>query len=162
MSELNNVIFVEWLNKKTFPKGVWMSEPDLCYWEHRNLACLNIRDMSLGVWKGFVGVEPGHLFHGKSVEDILKMDEAMEIFFSVYGGICSAGSLIPKYKNYNRNLWWIGIETSHGSDLMPLLKLDMQNADIARTVADQTYKDFSFIRRETNKLAKAIARIKCP
>jgi hypothetical protein len=116
--------------------------------------------MSLGVWKGFVGINKEHSFYSKSIEEILKTDEAMEIFFSVYGGICSAGPLIAKYKSYNQNLWWIGIETSHGADLMPLLKLDMQNPDIARTVADQTYKNFSFIRHETNKLAKYIVRIK--
>lgn len=160
MSELNNVIFLEWLNKKSFPKGVWRQEPDLCYWESYGLSCLAIRDMSLGIWKGFVGVEPGHLFHSKSIEEVLKTEEASEIFFSVYGGICTAGPLIAKYKSYNRNLWWLGIETTHGSDYMPLLKLDMQNPDIARTVGDQTYKDFAFIRREINKLARSIARIK--
>lgn len=160
MTDLNNVIFLEWLNKKSFPPGDWLKEPDLGHWESYNFSCLAVRDMSLGVWKGFVGVENTHPFYSKSIEDILKTDEAADIFFSVYGGICTAGPLIQRYKSYSRNLWWIGIETSHGADLMPLLKLDMQNPDIARSVSGQTYKNFPFIHKEINKLARYISKVK--
>lgn len=157
MNDLSNVIFIEWLNKKNFPQGIWLKEPDLCYWEYNKLSCLIIRDMTLGVWKGFVGVDQDHLFYNKPLNDILDIHEAMEIFFLVHGGICSAGHLIQKYKSYNRNLWWFGIETSHGSDVIPLLELE--NSKIL-SGEDQTYKDFRFIRRETNKLAKSLSKIK--
>jgi hypothetical protein len=115
--------------------------------------------MSLGVWKGFVGVDRKHLFYGKSIEDVLKTEEAIEMFFGVYGGLCSAGSLPPRYKEYSSNLWWVGIETSHGADYMPLLKLDTDNPDMAKMVSHQTYKNFMFIRKETNKLAKLLSRM---
>lgn len=160
MAESSNVIFLEWLNKKSFPQGAWMQEPDLCSWEHHEMACIIIRDMSLGVWKGFVGVATEHIFYSKSIKEILNMEEAIDAFFSIYGGICSAGPLIKKYKHYSRNLWWVGIETSHGSDFMPLLKLDCQNTDVMSVIGEQTYKNFVFIRRETNKLAKSMARLK--
>jgi hypothetical protein len=156
---MSNVIFLEFFNKKSFPPGKWLSEPDLCHWNRYGMDCLAIRDMSLGVWKGFVGVNQKHSFYSKKIEEVLKMEETMEIFFSVYGGITSAGRLPPKYKDYAHNLWWIGIETSHGADFMPLLKLDMENPDMAKMLSHQTYKDFSFIRRETNKLSKCLSRI---
>lgn len=136
-----------------------MSEPDLCVWEHK-LPCLAIRDMSMGIWKGFVAVDNKHSFYGKTVDDLLKLSDGIEIFSSVYGGMSGAGRLPPKYKEFSKNYWWIGVETSHGGDLMPLLKLDTSNPDMAKMTSNQTYKDLRFIRRETNKLADLISKIK--
>jgi hypothetical protein len=116
--------------------------------------------MSMGIWKGFVGIEESHLFYGMTIEQLLKSNEAMEIFFGIYGGITMAGRLPPKYKEYAKNYWWIGLETSHGADLMPLLKLDMSDPDMAKMLSNQMYKDIHFIRRETNKLAKHLVKLK--
>lgn len=156
---MNNIIFLEFYNKSNFPPGKWINEPDFCKWEHYNLPCLAIRDMSLGIWKGFVGVNSSHSFYSKSVEDLLKDQNTLEIFFSVYGGICNAGRLPIKYRSIDKNThWWLGIETSHGGDLMPLITLDIPDTD--KMLSGQTYKDFSFIRKETNKLSKYVSRIK--
>ena len=157
---MSNIIFLEFFNKKNFPLGEWHREPDLSHWIQYDMACLALRDMSLGIWKGFVGVDSRHLFYGKSIEDILKTKQVISMFFDVYGGLCSAGRLPSKYKEYSANLWWIGIETSHGADYMPLLKLDTENPDMVKTISHQTYKNFMFIRKETNKLAKFMSRIK--
>lgn len=112
--------------------------------------------MSLGVWKGFVGVSSTHSFFGKKIEEILREPAMIDAFLSVYGGICTAGKLPSRYKEEAKGLWLLGIETSHGGDLMPLLKND---PDMDKMLSGQTYKDFSFIRRETNKLAKYVSRI---
>jgi hypothetical protein len=156
---VNNLIFIEFYSKQNFPPGKWMSEPDLCSWEHK-LPCLAIRDMAMGIWKGFVAVDVKHPYYGKSVEDLLKAPEGLDIFSSVYGGVSGAGRLPNKYKEFAKNFWWIGVETSHGGDLMPLLKLDDSNPDMAKMISNQTYKDFRFIRKETNKLANLISKIK--
>lgn len=136
-----------------------MNEPDLCVWEHK-LPCLAIRDMSLGIWKGFVAIDNKHPFYGKTVDDLLKLSEGIEIFSSVYGGMSGAGRLPAKYKEFAKGHWWIGVETSHGGDFMPLLKLDNSDPDMAKMTSNQTYKDLRFIRREVNKLADLIAKIK--
>jgi len=136
-----------------------MKEPDLCYWEGE-LPCIALRDMAMGVWKGFVAIEEDHPFYGIAVQDLLSKDEALEVFSNVYGGITMAGRLPPKYKEYAKNYWWIGLETSHGADLMPLLKLDMSDPDMAKMLSSQSYKDLHFIRRETNKLAKYLIKLK--
>lgn len=156
---MNNVIFIEFYNKQNFPPGKWRYEPDLCYWHH-GLPCLAIRDMAMGIWKGFVAIDEKHSFYGKPIDELLKQPEAMDIFFAVYGGMSGAGRLPNKYKEFAKNYWWIGIETSHGGDLMPLLKLDNSNPNMAKMISNQTYKDLRFIRRETNKLAKLISKIK--
>lgn len=156
---VNNVIFIEFYNKQSFPPGQWMREPDLCFWEDV-LPCLAIRDMTMGVWKGFVAIEDGHPFYGKSIDQIIQIPEAIDICLSVYGGISGAGKLPAKYKEFTKNYWWVGIETSHGGDLMPLLKLDTSDPNMARMISTQTYKDLRFIRREIHKLAKCVSKLK--
>lgn len=167
---MNNIIFLEYYNKDRFPPGKWRREPDFCKWHHAGFPCVAIRDMSLGVWKGFIGVNSSQLFYHKSLEDILKHPAMIEAFLGVYGGVCSAGRLPPKYKDIGKyfedksisylSLWWLGIETSHGGDFMPLLKLESTGTDMDKMLSNQTYKDLAFIRRETNKLAKFVSRIK--
>jgi len=114
----------------------------------------------MGVWKGFVAVDEGHSLYGKPVDEMMKQTTMVDIFLAVYGGLSGAGRLPAKYKEYAKNYWWIGIETSHGGDLMPLLKLDHSDPNMAKMISTQTYKDFSFIRKETNKLAKLISKLK--
>lgn len=156
---MSNVIFIDFFNKKGFPPGKWIHEPDLCAWEN-NLPCLVIRDMSLGVWKGFVAIDEQHPFFEKQIEELLLIPEALEIFQDVYGGISATGRLPPKYKEFAKNYWWVGIETTHGGDLMPLLKLDMSEPEMSKLLSNQTYKDLHFIRKETNKLSKLLFNIK--
>lgn len=167
---MNNVIFLEYYSKRGFPPGKWCYEPDFCKWYHGGLPCLAIRDMSLGVWPGFVGVDSSHFCYSKSMEDILKKPEMAEAFLSVYGGICTAGRLPSKYNSIGKFFqdksisflfyWWLGVETSHGGDFVPLLKLESAGPDMDKMLGAQTYKDFSFIRKETNKLALFVSRIK--
>jgi hypothetical protein len=158
---VNNVIHIEFYNKDNFPPGKWHSEPDLCYWE-REFPCLAIRDMKLGIWKGFVSVDESHPFYGKSIEELFKLPGILEVFGAVHGGLCGVGRLVlPKYKMFASDHWWLGIETSHGEDLFPLVKLDTNDPNMAKMTSNQTYKDFRFIRRETNKLSKVVSKFKC-
>lgn len=154
---MNNVIFLKFYDKKNFPPGKWTSEPDYCKWEHNGFTCVALRDMSLGIWKGFVGLPATHPCHGKSVDDILKAPTMLDAFLSLHGGIAFANHLPAKYESDAKKYWWVGIETSHGGDLYPLLKT---TPDMDILLSRQTYKDLSFIRRETNKLSKYLSRIK--
>ena len=44
----DNVVFIDFFGKKSFPIGEWSSEPDYCEWQSCGLHCLSIRDMKLG------------------------------------------------------------------------------------------------------------------
>lgn len=158
---VNNVIFIEFFNKDNFPPGKWLSEPDICFWE-RELPCLAIRDMKLGIWKGFVAIAESHPFYGKPIEELFKLPGILEIFGAVYGGLCGVGRLVlPKYKEFAKDHWWLGIETSHGEDLFPLVKLDTSDPNMAKMTSNQTYKDLRFMRREVNKLSRVVSKYKC-
>lgn len=157
---MSNIITIEFFSKKDFPVGKWLKEPDLCFWHYHGFPCLTVRDMSMGIWKGFVGIDNSHSLYEKTMDYIMDIPQALELFRCAYGGLSGAGKLSPKYQNYAKNCWWIGIETSQGSDLMPLLKLDQSDSDMTKLISNQTYKDLHFIRRETNKLAKQLLKIK--
>lgn len=156
MLYVSNLIIIEFYNKKDFPPGIWLNEPDLCFWHH-GLPCLAVRDMSMGIWKGFVGLDASHSLYEKPMDYILGIPQALDLFRAAYGGISGIGKLSSKLSNYAKNCWWIGIETSQGEDLMPLIKLD---PDMAKALSNQTYKNLHFIRRETNKLAKQLLKLK--
>jgi hypothetical protein len=154
---MSNVIDIEFLSKKGWPEGPWLHEPDVCAWEHK-LPCLAIRDMSLGIWRGFVGLSEGHPFYGKIIEDLVRMPQATELFLSTYGGLNQCGRLAPEHNNFGPQYWWIGLATIGGGDLVPLLQPDEGTA-AAKVLAHQTYKGFSFVRKEVNKLANSLVKI---
>lgn len=112
------------------------------------------------MWRGLVGLKNTHPFFEKSIDDILKRKNGMDLFIDIYGGIASAGRLPAKHKDYGQGLWWLGIETCNGGDLVPLLKLDVEDVEMKKVLGKQTYKDFAFIRKETNKMAKILGKIK--
>lgn len=155
---MNNLINIEFLDKKAFHKGPWMSEPDICAWEHK-LPCLALRDMSLGIWRGFAALTEGHPFYGRIMEELIKIPQATEIFLSTYGGISGVGRLPTEYARFDKNYWWVSVATIHGGDLVPLLKMEDVDANMAKMMSNQTYKNLKFIRREVNKLAESLARI---
>jgi hypothetical protein len=148
---MNNIIYLEFNDKSHFPPGKWLQEPDFCKWTSFGLACVAFRDMSWGIWRGWAGIPENHILYKKTMDKILDYEQSVDLFYSVHGGISVTGSLPYKYHKHNNNLWWIGIETCHGTDLMPLVNVNSKL---------QTYKDFSFIRTETKKLAYYLSKIK--
>lgn len=150
LSPPGNIVFIEFYDKKHFPPGVWMSEPDFCRWESNGFLCLAIRDMSLGMWRGSVKLTSEHSAYGKEFKTLL--DEDLISHISVHGGLATIGQLPKKYSEYNQDAWWIGFECTQGEDYLPLLTHDQQHG--------QVYKTLGFVMKETNYLAKQLAKIK--
>lgn len=156
--EDSNVVYIEFLSKKNFPPGDWMKEPDYVQWEQKGLLCLALRDMKLGMWRGFVALPNTHKYHGKTLENIL--EEELFEHLDVHGGISVAGKLPAKYKELNRGNWWMGFECALGGDLLPLAKLDPNDPLQASVMEQQIYKDIHFVRREVNHLARQLAKVR--
>lgn len=154
----DNVVFIEFYNKKNFPPGAWMREPDFCKWKSCGLECVAIRDMRLGMWRGFVGLSKDHPGFSKSFLDMI--NEGWGLGLNVHGGIALTGKLPIKYKDLNKNIWWIGFECTQGEDLMPLVTIDKTEPLMVQIASMQKYRDISFIRKETNQLAKQLIKIK--
>lgn len=154
----DNIIFIEFYSKKNFPPGAWAKEPDFIKWKVYNLDCVMIRDMRLGMWRGFVGVPKNHKGFNKSFADMINEDWGLSI--DVHGGISTTGKLPQKHKDLNKNLWWIGFECTQGEDLMPLVKIDKSDPLLSQIANMQSYKDVKFARKETNSLAKQLCRVR--
>lgn len=154
--KFNNVVYIEFLNKKNFPPGDWMREPDHCEWDSYGLHCLALRDMKLGIWRGFVSIPKEHKEFGKNLTELISEEWGMNL--EVHGGVCVAGKLPLRYKELNKDSWWIGFECTQGEDLFPLTKYDLNDPIFQGIRNHQTYKDLFFIRRETNSLAKQLLR----
>ncbi len=77
-----------------------MSEPDLCQWEAYGFTCLALRDMKMGIWRGFVSVPKDHKASNKSLLEIIGEEWGLNL--DVHGGLSVAGKLPPKYKDFNK------------------------------------------------------------
>ena len=150
---MQNIILLNFSNKDNFPPGKWLNEPDFCSWFHNGFPCLVSRDMNVGTWNGFVGVDSEHSLFGKNINALFDDPEVAVILFggAVYGGIVSAGLVPNELKDLDQKYWWFGISTAHINDFLPLGKTNTTKS---------SYKDFKFIRKEANKLTNLLLKLK--
>jgi len=160
----------EWHNENgtnlTLP-GPWQDEPDKVQWvdEATDLDCLLVRN-HLGTWCGYVGVPPGHPWHGKSYHDIT---------VDVHGGLTYASSCdedalegegichIPE-PGRQADVWWLGFDCGHAFDLAPgMLQFERERFPgeevFERLAASQTYRDINYAEKEVRHLAHQIAQV---
>lgn len=99
------------VNRAGWPKGPWDREPfDVLVWRDQHHPCALWRSGITGTWCGYVGVEPGHPFHGASYDDVS---------LNVRGGLTFSGTLsLPTLLPPD---WFFGFDTAHGMDLMPAM-----------------------------------------
>lgn len=135
-------------------RGEWDNEPDKAHWidEATGLDCLINRGNS-GVLCGYVGVPESHPFFGKDYDHT-------DIGCDVHGGLTFAdgchesgdegkGICHPKQGAANETVWWLGFDCAHLGDFCP--KFDSLNEEFS------TYKNFAYVKREVEGLAKQLA-----
>lgn len=117
--------------------GPWDNEEDRYEWRNGALVCLIVRNYS-GALCGYVGVPPGHPWHGKSYSDLqhLECDEHDDecpygcdhpyTGPKVHGGLtysapCQAGGSICHVPREGEpaDVWWLGFDCAHSGDLVP-------------------------------------------
>lgn len=162
----------------TFPErhpnlsGPWDNEPDKAQWidEATGLDCLMVRN-PFGALCGYVGVQPGHPWHGQDYTVLPDVD--------VHGGLTFADSCqegaedgpgichVPE-PGRPANVWWLGFDCAHYMDLAPGMleheasKLksleDLQAYMMAEAMSPygKTYRTFEYVQSECASLAKQI------
>ncbi len=122
----------------------WMDEPDREDFEHTGLKCLILRHHEFGHLCGYVAVPKGHPCHGKDYDHI-PYDDLIPV--EVHGGLTFSregdGDTWPK------GYWWFGFDCAHAWDRVPYMPVDL----------DGTYKNFRYVRRETEGLAKQVVTL---
>lgn len=152
-------------DKSTFKtQGEWNDEPDKVQWidEATGLDCLIHRGPS-GALCGYVGLPPGHKFHGKGCEEVYSYDEDAGCSFpDVHGGLTFADSCAEEVRadgggichipepGRPAEVWWLGFDCAHGGDFCP--KYDDKN-----DFQYSSYKRLNYVKRQVAELAKQLA-----
>lgn len=157
--------------------GPWDDEPDKVQWidEATDLDCLAVRNHH-GSWCGYVGVPPGHPWHGQHYD---------ELGADVHGGLTFADRCMEDMPEDQgvchvpapgrpADVWWLGFDCGHFMDLSPgmearLRQLREQHPDLKRNherlqamtsespVWHDVYRTLDYARAETARLAAQAA-----
>jgi hypothetical protein len=161
---------LEWksVDKSKWARGPWDAEPDKRQWkdEATGLPCLIVRNQSGGNLCGYVGVPPGHPWHGKRYQDI-------EDNVKVHGGLTFSDRCAPKAEadpsRYVCHIaepgdpepWWLGFDCAHAWDQSPgidALLASRPDGHLFRD-HDKSYRDFDYVTREVERLAQQAAEV---
>jgi len=121
---------------------VWKSEPDEESFESHGLKCQIKRIPILGHLCGYVGVPDSHPWFNNDYGDVDDVDVHGGLTFSEHGH----GDLF--------GLWVFGFDCAHSGDLLP----DTFERYGYCTPGDQ-YRDFEYVKRETESLARQLAAV---
>jgi hypothetical protein len=137
-------------DKSTWGEGPWQIEPDRLEWRHAGFPCLMVRQPHTGHWCGYVGVPPGHPYHGADYE---------KPGVEVHGGLtyardCQGHVCHTAQPGEPEHVWWFGFDCAHAGDLSPAMRarlpLDLRMDDY------ETYKTVDYVQAETNRLAEQL------
>lgn len=174
------------LDKSDWAKGPWQDEPDKVQWydETTDLPCLIVRGPH-GALCGYVGVRPGHPWHGQHYDDVgltgAKPDTYDPDWYpDAHGGLTFAGPCQPHEKpeegichipreGDTDDIWWLGFDCAHAGDKSGMAwevhYPDELKADLAAIkarypgVRDDVYRDIAYVTAEVTKLAAQAARV---
>lgn len=116
-------------------RGEEIADPDRVSWRSNGFVCL-ARFNPLGFWCGYVGVSPGHPWHGKHHDDI----DA-----NVHGGVTYAGNDLELPGG--ERLWVVGFDCGHAGDAWNA------NPGLGFATPGAVYRDKDYVMRETEQLA---------
>ena len=132
-----------------FGPGPWQDEPDRVEWRFEGFACLMVRQPDQGHWCGYVGLPPGHPWHGKDPDD------AQVHGGITYGSPCEGVVCHVPQPGEPDEVWWLGFDCAHSGDLSPG---SMQR--YGWPPMSGTYKDRAYVEREVEQLARQAAEAK--
>lgn len=127
----------------------WLDEPNREEFEHAGYRCLILRHHELGHLCGYVGVSKGHPCYGKDYDHI-PYDDLFPV--EVHGGLTF--SRVGDGDTWQKGFWWLGFDCAHAWDLVPYMLLHRELES-----PDSTYKNFQYVRRETEDLASQVATL---
>lgn len=158
------------VDKSDWGDGLWQDEPDRVEWREGDLVALALRGPG-GAWCGYVGVPPGHPYHGKDYDDV---------DVDVHGGLtyareCMDLAEVKKYRpeethdsiichvpeeDEPEELWWLGFDCSHAGDYAPRHERSLakvrDEAYRSEYVRHLQYRDLSYVKNEVLGLVRQV------
>jgi hypothetical protein len=134
--------------KASLPPGEWQNEPDRIEWRVGDFACLMVRGFN-AAWCGYVGVSPGHPWHGQHYDDV-PVDVHGQL---TYGKECAGRICHVPRDGEPEHLWWLGFDCAHGYDATPRGGCHMLTTFLECGYGMGTYRNVAYVRAEVEKLA---------
>ncbi len=142
-------------DRRELPPGPWDDEPDKIQWVDpgTDLDCLIVRN-PMGALCGYVGVPPGHPWHGLDYNDV---------DVDVHGGLTFAGSCnenapeghgichVPEPGRPD-DVWWLGFDCAHSDDVVPFIA-DRQAEECSPGWPNPVYRDVAYVSDQCRLLA---------
>jgi hypothetical protein len=156
------------IDKSKWGVGPWQDEPDRLEWRHAGLPCLIVRGQ-LGALCGYVGVPPGHRYHGVGHDDVEGVGAHGGLTYAegCRGEICH----VPAPGEPD-DVWWLGFDCAHAFDYVPGLHAQLREicerehnplVDVtdarAGPMFGEVYRDLAYVKAEVEDLAEQLA---CP
>jgi hypothetical protein len=158
-------------DKAEWDEGPWQAEPDKIHWvdPHTNYDCLMVRN-EMGAWCGYVGIPPGHPWHGKGPREI---DAEAHHGRVNYAQECqewaeadpSKGVCHVPFPGRPTNVWWVGFDCGHGTDYHPAAVAYWR--EVASVVASgcfvrpERYRDVPYVLSNVLLLVVQAVRAHC-
>lgn len=162
----------EWTTLPRLKSGPWDNEPDKAQWQYSpTIACMIHRGGGQA-WCGYVGVTKGHPLFGMDYDEV---EEKYNL--GVHGGLTFSAMCDGNEENgichvatdengKEIEAWWLGFDCSHYMDKQPNFadedRLKVNEEIEARYPIydpERTYKDYAYVRVETERLAEQIAAL---
>lgn len=99
----------------------------------------------MGAWCGYVGVPPGHPWHGQPYDDVdAGVHGGLTYAEACQGSVCH----VPKPGEPD-DVWWLGFDCGHYQDAVPaMIAMGYRSLGL-----DGTYRDQAYVTAETKRLA---------
>ncbi len=120
------------IDKSGWENGPWSREPDQCEFRRGTLYG-NVTRNPMGFLCGYVGVPPGHTWHGKDEDDI---DAECH-----YGLTYSRGWVDKIDYHLPESYWLVGFDCGHTGDLIPCTTTKLSYFSLPTDV----YRDFTYV-----------------
>jgi hypothetical protein len=146
-----------WMKREGWKPGPWDAEDDRYEWRHAGFPCLAVRG-PMGAWCGYVGVPPGHPWHGQKYDKV-ELEGDVEVHGGLtYGSGCSELICHEPEPGEPHDVWWLGFDCAHCSDIAPEFHALLTRIGREKSIAileDEVsfYRTLEYVTEEVNKLA---------
>ena len=141
-----------WLGPAAWGEGPWQDEPDRVEWRVPGSALprLVLRNRT-GNWCGYVGLPPGHRYHGQAYDTVV---------VDVHGGLTfgreCAGHIchVPR-DGEPEHVYWLGFDCGHSGDYSPGMEAHLRRS-MGASYSGGTYRTVDYVIAETEQLARQL------
>jgi hypothetical protein len=159
-----------YIDKSDWYRGPWDNEPDRVEWRCEGtprLPCLIVRGPH-GALCGYVGVPPGHPYHGIRDTDAYRLD--LDVHGGItYGAPCQEDGKIchvPR-PGESPDVMWLGFDCAHYGDYSHMQSRQFENhpdPETRRLLACppssfESYRSVRYVRAQVEHLARQLQRV---